>query len=232
MKVIILAAGIGKRLKNFTKNPKCLIKIKNETLLKRYIKAFQKFGINDITIVTGYKSSKVTNEIKKHKNGIKILKNNDYSEGSILSLWTVKNELNGDILIADGDLYFEEKIIKTIITSKKKNFFLIDRTSPKNKEAVFVGFKKNKAVNLARGLKGNYEILGEWAGFLKLSAEGAKKLFQLLQKKILSGERQSGYEFIIPELFNNLSISYELINGLKWIEIDYPKDIKKAEKLI
>ena len=60
MKVIILAAGMGSRLGPLTNDkPKCMIKLLGQTLIERQIKIFHSYGINDITIVTGYKSKVV-----------------------------------------------------------------------------------------------------------------------------------------------------------------------------
>ena len=57
MKIIILAAGIGSRLRSLTNDkPKCIVKLFNETLIERQIKIFHSCNINDITIVTGYGS--------------------------------------------------------------------------------------------------------------------------------------------------------------------------------
>jgi len=60
MKVIILAAGMGSRLRPLTNDkPKCMIKLLGQTLIERQIKIFHSYGINDITIVTGYKNKVV-----------------------------------------------------------------------------------------------------------------------------------------------------------------------------
>jgi choline kinase len=86
-------------------------------------------------------------------------------------------------------------------------------------------------VQLARGLQGRYDALGEWAGCLKLSAAGAKQLRGIVEDEIARGERQNGYEFIIPKLFETTSISYEPADGVKWLEIDFPHDIERAGAL-
>lgn len=231
MKAVILAAGIGKRLKGFTRNPKCLIKIKDDPLIIRTIKLLRKFNFKDIVVVVGYRAQQVINELKKHRLKVEIVKNDHFAEGSIISLWKAKHEFGKDILIIDSDLYFQKELIERVTRSKKRNFFLIDTKAKQDNEAVRVGFKGNRAVALARGLNGEYGILGEWAGFLKLSSSGSKKLRQLLEEKISSGKRKIGYEFIIPHLFKKIAISYELIDDLNWIEIDYPGDVAKARNL-
>ena len=63
MKALILAAGIGKRLK--TNIPKILLKIGNKNLLERHFQNLLSLGIRNIGIVIGYKSSQLKNFIKK-----------------------------------------------------------------------------------------------------------------------------------------------------------------------
>ena len=78
MKALILAAGIGKRLK--TNTPKILLKIGNKNLLQRHLQNLLSLGIRNIGIVIGYKSSQLKNFIKKidKKKNIKIFKNPRY----------------------------------------------------------------------------------------------------------------------------------------------------------
>lgn len=236
MRIIILAAGMGRRLKGHFDAPKCLIDINGETLLERYLKILFYLGIEDVTLVVGYKHYKILDMLRVlEKTGlsgkVKIFCNKNYHEGSIVSLYEAKQELKGEVLIMDGDLYFEPAMIETIIRSRKENFFLIDTTSQVDDEAIFVGFYDDNAVQLARGFQGNCHVLGEWAGCLKLSAAGAKLLRGILNSEISRGERQSGYEFIIPRLFGATSISYELVDRVKWIEIDFPYDLERARAL-
>jgi len=72
MNAIILAAGKGVRLLPNTKNvPKGMLKLFNETLIERQIKIFHSCNINDITIVTGYRSEVIdipdVNYVKNEK---------------------------------------------------------------------------------------------------------------------------------------------------------------------
>ena len=231
MKAIILAAGVGKRIRRFTNNPKCLIKIKNKPLIIRTLLLLKKFNLRDVVVITGYKAGKVVETIKGYHLRVRNIENNNFREGSILSLWCALEGLRGGVLIIDADLCFEEAVLRKAMESKKKNFFLIDSKTRRDSEAVMVGFKNSRAIALKRGLTGRYDTIGEWAGFLKLSDSGTKRLNKLLKKKVSCGERDIGYEFVIPELFDKVAISYEPIDGLKWVEIDFPKDVKRAEDI-
>jgi len=57
LQAVILAAGMGTRLKPITESlPKCLVKIGKKTILERQINILNLNGIYDITVITGYKS--------------------------------------------------------------------------------------------------------------------------------------------------------------------------------
>lgn len=77
MRAIILAAGMGSRLRPLTLNtPKPLIKINNESIIERQIKFIREIGINEIIVVTGYLKEEF--EFLKEKYGVKIIYNDKY----------------------------------------------------------------------------------------------------------------------------------------------------------
>ena len=69
---IILAAGSGYRISESFNQPKCLIKINKKEILDYQIESFIFAGIKEIIIVTGFKSSKIIEHIKKFRSKIKI----------------------------------------------------------------------------------------------------------------------------------------------------------------
>ena len=105
MKAIIMAAGIGKRLHALNINkPKCLISIGNTTLIRRSVNLLVSKGISDITVIVGYKSDLIRNELN---NNIAYFENPDFHiTNSIKSLWYAKDLLEGDVLLLNGDLYY------------------------------------------------------------------------------------------------------------------------------
>ena len=59
-KVLIVAAGLGSRLKYYTKNiPKCLLDIGGKTLLDHQISTYRNLGLNDISIIRGHMKDKI-----------------------------------------------------------------------------------------------------------------------------------------------------------------------------
>ena len=131
MKVIILAAGMGSRLRPLTNNrPKCMLKLSNQTLIERQIKIFHSCNINDITIVTGYKSELI--DIPD----VEYVKNENYettnmNESLFRALLETEmceectsgcRECNGTglspakpILVTYGDIAFEPRILSQML---------------------------------------------------------------------------------------------------------------------
>ena len=146
MKALILAAGIGRRLK--ISIPKIMLKIGNKTLLERHLNNLINLGISNIGIVIGYKSKTINNFIKKidKKKNIMIFKNTKFRQGSIVSLVSASSFFkNKDrLILMDGDVLYDKKILEKLINSKKNNCLLIDKNFEEGDEPVKVCIKKIK----------------------------------------------------------------------------------------
>ena len=123
LKVIILAAGEGKRLRPLTNNiPKCMVDFFGRSLLQRQIDIFQNLGINDISVVTGYCENKISiDNIKKFKN------ENFATTNMVESLFTAREKINDSVIVVYGDIVFESKIIQKLIDSRHDISVVIDK---------------------------------------------------------------------------------------------------------
>ena len=73
MQAIILAAGMGKRLGEYTKNcTKCMVPVNGVTLIDRLLGQLSKLGLNRIVIVVGYKGKELIDYVGKEYMGLKI----------------------------------------------------------------------------------------------------------------------------------------------------------------
>lgn len=111
MKAFILAAGEGTRLRPLTNHqPKCLVSLKGKPLLVYQIDALRAAGVNDITIIGGYKSQAL--EIF----GLPVITNPDFAiTNMVYSLSQARNETGDDALLVYGDTAYEPRIISTIL---------------------------------------------------------------------------------------------------------------------
>ena len=116
MQAIILAAGMGKRLGEYTKNcTKCMVPVNGVTLIDRLLGQLSKLGLNRIVIVVGYKGKELIDYVGKEYMGLKIeyIKNPIYDRtNNIYSLALAKQHLQED----DSLLMMMESLIFLLIT--------------------------------------------------------------------------------------------------------------------
>ncbi len=233
MKSIILLAGAGKRLRGTTENPKCLLGIGGMTLLERYLSALGEMNISDVALVVGYKKEmiiKLVKDINSHHN-LKFIENPDFQKGSILSLYRASDELEEDTLLMDGDVYFEAEVLARLVNSEKENLIAIDTTSSSSGEEMMVGVKQGRIIDMKRDLTGNYDSVGEAVGFYKFNKQAGGELKQILAEQIKLRKNNLGYEDILPLLFKRVIFEPVIVDGLKWLEIDFEEDVRRAEEL-
>ena len=118
MNAIILAAGQGKRLHPLTlTKPKCMIELFGNSLLEKQLSVFRKCGINDITVVTGYKSETID-----FANVTYIENKNFMNTNMIESLFSAVENFSDSTIVSYGDIIFEERILKNVqLTEFRKN---------------------------------------------------------------------------------------------------------------
>ena len=148
MKVLILAAGYGKRLRPFTeKLPKPLIKINNKPLIYWNLKKIKKAGFNDVVINTHYLSDKIIRSIGKgEKYGLKIKYSHEEEiQGTGGALIKAKRLIHREpFLLLSGDLWSDYPLEKFIDFKLRKAAHLIFVEEKKSKDAYLeTGIVKN-----------------------------------------------------------------------------------------
>lgn len=103
---IILAAGRGSRMGGLTNDrPKCMMEVNNKTVIQRTIDIFKYKNINNIIVITGYKSDVLRKHLNSIDKKIKIIENKIWNEtNSIFSMFLALHYLKNSIVI-DSDIY-------------------------------------------------------------------------------------------------------------------------------
>lgn len=111
MNAIILAAGLGTRLRPLTNEiPKCLVRVGGRPMIEQQIDFLHQVGIFDICLVSGYRSEKL-NYLKSEKH-VDIVFNSRYDTcNNIYSMWLVKERL-GNTYVIEGDVYIHNNIFQ------------------------------------------------------------------------------------------------------------------------
>lgn len=109
-RAIIMAAGIGKRLRPLTlTTPKPLIEVNGIRMIDTIIDALLENSISDIVVVTGYLADKFETVRTKYPM-IRFIYNPDYEKyNNISSLYYARKFLDTDVIIADADQIVNNK---------------------------------------------------------------------------------------------------------------------------
>jgi len=241
MKAIVLAAGIGQRLGDIAeKRPKCLLEFGGISLLKRHLDILLKIGVSNIIVVSGYESRQIEQEISLSdaKHITRMVHNSEYRKGSLISLMEGLKVLNTDqdFILMDADVLYDGKIIERLVGSQIRNCFLLDREFIPGDEPVKLCVKNGQIIDFRKHINKDleFDFQGESVGFFRFTSETADKIINLTKSYLAQGCDDAPYEEIIRDLLLEEPDNYgfEDITGLKWIEIDFPEDLIRANSSI
>ena len=132
MQAIILAAGMGKRLKELTQNKtKCMVKVNGVTLIDRMLHQIERQHLSRIVIVVGYEGQKLIDYIGTLdiQTPIVYINNPIYDKtNNIYSLALAKDWLcREDTLLFESDLIFEDSALEALIKDPRDTLALVDK---------------------------------------------------------------------------------------------------------
>ena len=237
---IILVAGIGKRISNYTIKPKCLLKIKGESLLSRNIRLLKNIGIKNILVVAGFKSNLVIEEIKKNKNNsfVNVILNKKFkTHGNCFSLKLGLEKIKNNVIYFDGDVIYEKKILQKYLENRNLNSILVGKGDQNDVECAKV-FSTGK--NVGRVIEKRifnttkYKFIGEAIGINKLANKEIKKFIKISNKIFKNKTNLSlNWDTFYDRFFlKKNNIKYFKTSSKKWVEIDTYDDLKKAKKIM
>lgn len=233
MKAIILAAGVGKRLKAIADHrPKCLIAVSGKTLLERTLAALGAAGIREAVIVIGYRGDMIVEAIGERCGAVSVryIRNEQYEKGAILSLWSAREAFDDDLLIMDADVLFPMRLLKRLVQSRQASCFLLDASSENSGEEQMLLTRAGRVLTIIRGGSGDYDLIGESVGFLKVARDAAPLLRSILDNYIAQGRDAIEHEEAFPVFLAQHHVGFERVDDLPWTEIDFPEDLERAER--
>ena len=242
MQLVILAAGMGKRLKTLTEhNTKCMIKVNGITLIERMLCQLDNKNLSKIIIVVGYKSKELIEFIKtlKIKTPIIYLKNNIYYKtNNIYSLALAKKYLEKeDTLLFESDLIFEDSVIDELLNDKYDTLALVDKyeswmdgTCLKLDENNYIeSFISNKNFK-NEDVKKYYKTVNIYKFSKHFSKTHYVPFLEAYCKALGNNEY---YEQVLKviAMLDNPEIKAKKLNGQLWYEIDDIQDLDIASSI-
>ncbi len=220
MKIVILAAGVGSRLGRPL--PKCLsILPTGESIMGRQIRIFREMGAREIIVVVGFKKTLV---MEQHP-GVYFRYNPlFYITNTSKSLLCALEDLDDDVIWANGDVIFDPSVIKGIMDSPY-NTVAVNKSKCGEEE---VKYKTNAQGDIEAISKHIQQGEGEAIGINKVLRGHLPAFVRALELCEDQDYFERGLEFVIKDkvLFKPLDISEH-----RCIEVDFPEDWREAQEM-
>ncbi len=224
---IILAAGVGSRLKGTLDNrPKGFIKLGERTIIEESIAKLVHANITDIVIVTGY-CQEFYEQLSEKFAVIRTILNPDFAgSGSMRSFCIASPYINSDFLLLESDLIYEYKALQTLRNSPLDSCILLSGETGAGDE-VYVGISGQRIVNMSKKRSDIACLGGELVGISKISLELYRRMINIFPKKC-----QYHYEDCLTDISDDIAIHYHYIEDLAWTEIDDENQLTRAKEKI
>ncbi len=225
MNAIILAAGMGTRLRPLTdKVPKALVKVNGEPMIERQIRYLKEIGIKEIIVVTGYLHEEFNYLANKYD--VKLVFNDKYDVyNNGYSLYLVREYLHNTYIL-EGDVFLTNNFLKknldasTYFSGIKKEF---------DSEWILDFNSNNELVKISIGEGTDYIM----SGISYWITEDAKTIKDKLEKLVeKNGFENLFWDDIVKNNQEEFNIKINKIKSTDWFEIDSVSDLENAEEYL
>lgn len=242
MQAIILAAGMGKRLGDLTRdNTKCMIKVHGKTLIERMIDQLSASDLKRIIIVIGYKGDKVRDLIGIECNGtpIEYVENPVYDKtNNIYSLFLAKDYLTeDDTILLESDLIFSDEILTNVINNPYPNLAVVAKYQSWMDGTVVTLDEHNNILSFISQKAFNFSDIRNYYKTVNIykfsSSFSANKYVPFLEAYCKALGNNEYYEQVLRviSLLDRSDLKALPLNTEKWYEIDDLQDLNNAEVL-
>lgn len=243
MQAIILAAGMGRRLGENTKNnTKCMVSVNGVKLIDRLLGQLAKLHLQRIIIVVGYKAENLICYLNyKYNNrlNIEFIHNSIYDKtNNIYSLSLAKKQLQeDDTLLIESDLIFSDNLFDIVINNDSPNIALVARYEPWMDGTMVCIDEDDNIINFIPKKAFNYEEVKSYyktVNIYKFSKEFSKnKYVPFLEAYCTALGNNEYYEQVLRviTLLDKNDLKAIPIGDEKWYEIDDIQDLDIAETI-
>ena len=240
---VILAASRGAALGGLTdERPKVMIPVGGKPLLRHIVDKCKKRGIDDLTVVAGYKAASID------VGGIKVHVNEDHANtGELASLACATARFTDDMLIMYGDLLFRSYILRDLMEHDAPVSVVVDSVANKRSEVGTADLAIcsepddrstwGQAVSLKRIINSSdnidaADVHGRWIGMLRVNAQGRGCLEAAIQSL---RQRDDFSRLSIPDLLNFMidaghDIRVWYIHG-HWLDVNSLGESRSGRRL-
>jgi histidinol-phosphate/aromatic aminotransferase/cobyric acid decarboxylase-like protein/choline kinase len=243
MQAIILAAGMGKRLGDYTKNnTKCMVPVNGIKLIDRVLNQLLTLNINRVIIVVGYKGNQLVEYVRSKyasKLTIEFINNPIYDRtNNIYSLALAKDKMaEDDTILLESDMIFEQQMLDMIVKHEDPNLALVAKYETWMDGTMVCIDQDRTILNFIPKKAFRYEdisIYYKTCNIYKFSKEFSRQEYiPFLEAYCKAMGNNEYYEQVLRvlTLLDNTGLKALPISNEKWYEIDDIQDLKIAETI-
>lgn len=242
MQAIILAAGMGKRLGEYTHdNTKCMLVVNGVRLIDRTLEALCSVGVSRVVLVVGYKGQNVKDYVGKNFKGIPIeyVDNPIYNKtNNIYSLYLAKDYLMAeDTLLLESDSIFDSSVVQKLVDDPNPNLALVDKYESWMDGTVVTLDDNRRILRIIDKEHFRYEEIKDYyktVNIYKFSKEFSTKYYVPFLAAYSSAlGNNEYYEQVLRVILHlrNAPLKALPLNGELWYEIDDVQDLDIASGL-
>ena len=242
MQAIILAAGMGKRLGEYTRNnTKCMVPVNGTPLIDRMLNQLSRLNLNRVVIVVGYEGKKLMEYVGEERNGLRIeyIENSVYDRtNNIYSLALAKEKMQeDDTLLLESDLIFEDSMLSLLLENPFPNLALVAKYETWMDGTMVCIDKDCNIVNFVTKAAFNYHHIDQYyktVNIYKFSRTFSRdKYIPFLEAYTKAVGKNEYYENVlrIITFLNSEELKALPVGHRKWYEIDDKQDLDIAEAL-
>lgn len=235
MKAIILAAGLGSRLRPITDSiPKCMVPINGQPIINKQITNLIENGLkeSDIYVVGGYKGDILREYIHNLFPEITVITNSRYGEtNNMYSLYLALKKIGeSELLLMNADVFFDSDIISGLLRCGSENAIAVDKGQYIEESMKVCVNERNEITHISKQIseQDHYAVSID---VYKISKSASRSLFDVIRDFIeVRKDEDSWTEVALDQVFKGGTFSPYVIKG-RWFEIDNHEDLKAAEQL-
>lgn len=243
MQAIILAAGMGRRLRELTKdNTKCMVKVNGVPLIDRLLGQLSKLGLSRVVIVVGHKGENLRNHIGDRYDevlNIEYVENPIYDKtNNIYSLALAKDKLiEDDTLLVESDLILDDRMFSLILEDSYPNLALVAKYKTWMDGTMVRIDDENNVVNFITKKAFKYSDIDHYyktVNLYKFSKDFLiHKYVPFLDAYCAALGNNEYYEQVLRVIcmLDNSELKALPITNERWYEIDDVQDLDIAEAL-
>ncbi|MBB6732247.1 NTP transferase domain-containing protein [Cohnella zeiphila] len=232
MKAILLAAGRGTRISRMIEDvPKSTLPIAGVPLIRRTAQMLLDYGF-ELVVCVGYQANKIYKALEGLP--VQYYTNPFYDvTNSIASLWFARNELQGDAVVLNADVYFSKDILNLVLNDKREVSMAIDKTRTEIGDYFFSTTDNGCIEKYGKELPLTSRSC-EYVGLAKIESSFMPIFTERLEELVESHKHSLWWENVLYSFADTKEQNIYTVDvkGEFWAEIDYFDDYERILKHI